>query len=365
MKLVIQNTSAVWGGNEKWLANVAAGLASRGHDIVVSCPGGAVRQGVERRGIRTSRFRPRGSVDVVSGLSFAAWLGREAPDTLLLTSWHSLSWSAWSARVARIPRLVLRQGIVRTYPATGHRHAALQRVDAVIANSTEIQDIWDRSAPPSARGRVKVVLNGIEPRKDRREAARNTLRGELGLEESTILIGGSGHIFPRKGFDFLLRAFAIANVPDSQVAIAGHGDQKPELERLAAELGIVDRVHWLGHRDKGPDVVAGFDLFVLSSHSEGMANVMLEAMAGGVPVIASDISGVRKAIGATEFRQPAGWIVPPADAPALASAIGAAASLVRLGSDVVRARVEEAHWRIEHWFGIDRMIDECEAILFG
>lgn len=363
MKLVIQNSSSVWGGNEKWLANVAAGLAARGHDVVVSCAGGAVRNGLESRGIRTSRFRPRGSLDIASGLSFAAWLSLESPDTLLLTSWHSISWCAWSARRARVPRLVLRQGIVRKYPARGPRRTALQRVNAIIANSREIQEVWDRTAPAETRGRVAVVLNGVESKRGHREVARIALRTELNIDEGTIVIGGAGHLFARKGFDFLLRAFALADIPESRLVIAGGGAERLELERLAVKLGVDDRVHLLGHRDNGPEIVAGLDLFVLSSHNEGMANVMLEAMAAGVPVVASDVSGVQKAIGATDSRPAAGWIVPPADVDVLAQSMAAVVSLLRQGNRGAADRLDEAHWRIANWFGIDRMVDECESIL--
>ena len=363
MKLVIQNTSSVWGGNEKWLANVAAGLVSRGHDVVVSCKRGPVQEGLRARGVRTTHFRPRGSIDVASGLSFASWLTRHKPDVVLLTSWHSISWSTWAARIAKIPRVVLRQGIVRDFPATGPRSRALKSVNTIIANSEEIRDNWNRTAPPNLKWRVKVVMNGINPRAYDRSAARSKLRAELGLPDSTLLIGGAGHLFPRKGFDYLLRAFATAAIRDSHLAIAGDGDHLPQLKRLAADLQIADRTHWLGHRDNGPEIVAGLDLFVLSSHNEGLANVMLEAMAGGAPVIASDISGVRRAIGAVEDRPAAGWIVPPADDAALAAALSEVGSVIRAHDGEVDARVREAHWRIDNWFTMDRMIDQCVAIL--
>ncbi|MEO8576872.1 MAG: glycosyltransferase, partial [Gemmatimonadales bacterium] len=364
MKLVIQNTSSVWGGNEKWLANVAGGLVSRGHDVVVSCKRGPVHDGLRKSGIRTTNFRPRGSIDFGSGLSFAAWLTRHKPDALLLTSWHSLSWSTWAAGVAKIPRVVIRLGIVREFAGSGPRSSALRSVNTIIANSEEIRDSWNRTAPPNFKWRVKVVMNGIEARAFDRPAARAKLRTELGISDSALLIGGAGHLFPRKGFDYLLRAFASAAIPDSHVAIAGDGDHLPALKQLAAKLGIEDRVHWLGHRDNGPEIVAGLDLFVLSSHNEGMANVMLEAMAGGTPVIASDISGVRKAIGASEDRPVAGWIVPPADDAALSAELAEVAALIRTGSEEVDRRVGEASWRIENWFTMSRMVDECEAILF-
>jgi glycosyltransferase involved in cell wall biosynthesis len=107
------------------------------------------------------------------------------------------------------------------------------------------------------------------------------------------------------------------------------------------------------------------DVFVLSSRNEGMANVMLEAMSVGTPVVATDISGVREALDATASRPAAGWVVPPDDAPAMAAALREVLTLCAENPAHVRARTAEATRRIDEWFSIDRMVDECEAILFG
>ncbi|HYH80873.1 MAG TPA: glycosyltransferase [Longimicrobium sp.] len=366
MKLVIQNGSRVWGGNEKWLATLSAGLIARGHQVIVSCPRGAVRDGLARMGVPTTPVRPRGMLDVASGVAFARWLRKERPDALLLTSWRPISWAAWAGRRAQVPRVVVRLGIVRPHPARGPRARAFDRwVDAMIVNSTEIRDVWLRSAPTYPAERVNVVMNGLHTRDDRRPALRDRLRAELGIAPGTLLIGGAGHLAPRKGFDLLLRAFAAASLPDARVVIAGGGDYLAELQALAAELGVSDRVHFLGHRDDGPDVIAGCDVFVLGSRNEGMANVMLEAMAAGVPVVATDVSGVRRALDREPGTPSAGWIVPPDDAEAMAAAIGEVAGALATDPPRVAERTDEALRRVRERFGVDRMVGECEAILFG
>lgn len=364
MKLVIQNTSRVWGGNEKWVATLAEGLIARGHEVVVSCATGPVQRELVRRGIRTSPFRPRGSLDFVSGLTFAAWLAGQKPDTLLLTSWQPTAWSSFAARIAGVGRVAVRLGIVREFPRMGPRAMALRTIDALIVNSEEIRDTWLESAPSFPAGSVHVILNGVRSRVAERPKQRRQLREELSLGSGTILVGGAGHIAPRKGFDLLLRAFASADMPDACLAILGDGERRVELERLAIALGIGGRVRWLGHRDDGAGVIAGFDLFVLSSHNEGMANVMLEAMAGGTPVIAGDISGVRQGLAASSDRAAAGWIVPAGDVNALASAMRDVGRAIRDDASSVAQRTREAHWRAENWFSPERMVGECETILF-
>ncbi|MDQ3082253.1 MAG: hypothetical protein M3R07_08570, partial [Gemmatimonadota bacterium] len=88
------------------------------------------------------------------------------------------------------------------------------------------------------------------------------------------------------------------------------------------------------------------------------------AMAGGTPVVAADISGVRKGIAASEGRPPAGWIVRPGDADALAATLRIACASIQDHAPVVAAFSKEAHWRSLNWFSPDRMIAECEMILF-
>ena len=364
MKLVIQNNGTVWGGNEKWQATLAAGLIRRGHEVIVSCPRGPVRDRLGEMGIPTTPLRPRGIADPVSGLTFAWWLRRQRPDALLVTSWNPIAWDAWASRRAGA-RVVVRLGIVRELPRDpGKRLAFRLGVDAMIVNSAEIRDAWLRSAPWFPAARVHVVMNGVRPRDAERPALRARLRAELGIPDDVLLIGGAGHLAPRKGFDLLLRAFAAAALPEARVLIAGGGDYLPELRAMATDLGVFDGVHFLGHRDDGPDVIAGCDVFVLGSRNEGMANVMLEAMAAGVPVVATDVSGVRQALAPEPATPPAGWIVPP-DAPgAMASALREVAEALAAAPARVAERTSEALRRVHTHFGVERMVDECEAILF-
>jgi glycosyltransferase involved in cell wall biosynthesis len=365
MKLVIQNGSHVWGGNEKWLATVAAGLLARGHGVVVSCPRGPVRQRLEGMGVPTASARPRGDLDLASAAHFAWWLRSQRPDALLLTSWRTTACAAAAAAAARVPRLAVRMGISRSAPQRGPASAVFRRrVDALIVNSPEVRDQWLGSAPWFPAPRVHVVLNGLADRAAERPALRDRLRRELGVRPGELLVGGVGHVAHRKGFDVLLRAFAAAEVPNARLVIGGDGPELPALRALAADLGVAPRVHWLGAREDGPDVVAGLDVFVLASRSEGMANVMLEAMSAGVPVIATRVSGVCPALAEQADAPAAGWIVPPDDPAAMAASLRDVCLLLAAAPADVQARADEARRRVARQFGIDRMIDECECVLF-
>ncbi|HEV7586965.1 MAG TPA: glycosyltransferase, partial [Longimicrobium sp.] len=262
--------------------------------------------------------------------------------------------------------VVARLGITRTIPARGPVARAYRgRVDAVIVNSRQVRDAFARGAPWFDPAAVHVVMNGIRPPSAPPAVLRARLRAELGAGAGERLVGGVGHVARRKGFDLLPRAFAAAQLPGARLVVAGGGAGLGELRGLADALGIGARVHWLGHRDDGPEVVAGLDVFVLPSRSEGMANVMLEAMAAGVPVIATDISGVRSALGAEDGGPPAGWIVPVDDEGAMAAALREVAAGLSSADGAVAERTAEALRRIRERFGVERMVEACERVLFG
>src|SRR5690606_14041357 len=164
VKIVIQNSARVWGGNEKWSWQLARGLHARGHHVIVSCPSGSpVWRRAEAAGLEVTSVRPGGDLDAVSALRFASFLERESPGALLLTNWGKLCWGGWAARRAGVGRVVVRLGIVRRPPRRGPTRFALGRyVDAMIVNAPEIRDLWVREAPWFALDAVHVILNAIE-----------------------------------------------------------------------------------------------------------------------------------------------------------------------------------------------------------
>jgi glycosyltransferase involved in cell wall biosynthesis len=353
-------------GNERQLLEVARELGERGHRLVVSCrAGGPVQAAFEGAGIRTTGVRPRGDLDLASAARFARWLRRERPDAVLLTSWKRALAAGWAARRAGVPRVALRVGGVHAIPpgARGwkYRRALVRYVDAVIANSSLVREHLLAHVPGLAPGAVYLVPNGVRPR----PAPPAPLREELGIPAGAVLAAAVGGLEPRKGFDVLLRALACAGRPDLHLVVAGEGPRLEALRGRAGELGVAGRVHWLGQRADVPAVLSAADLFVLSSRSEGMSVAMLEAMAARRPVVSTDVGGARDALAPRSARPAAGWIVPPGDPAALAGAMGEVADGLGRDPAAVRARVEEAAWRLRHWFTVEAMVDGVEAALRG
>ena len=109
--------------------------------------------------------------------------------------------------------------------------------------------------------------------------------------EGAFLIGYIGRLTPGKGLEVLLNAFSSLAEPHCRIAIVGEGEQEAELKALTERLNINNSVKFFGFRHDRLAFLKGFDLFVLPSEAEGIPQCLMEAMAAGVPVVASDIPG--------------------------------------------------------------------------
>lgn len=351
MRLVVHNDAPQLRGNERQLLHLAGGLSARGHGVLVSCrSGGALTPALKAVGIATTGVRPRGDVALPSALAFRGLLARERPDALLLTSWKRLFWATWAGRGAGVPRVVARLGIVRRPPsgvfASWKLRGALARVDTLVVNSEEVARVWRAGAPWFPPDRVQVIPNAVavaapgDPR---------LLRTELGVPASIHLVLTVAALEHRKNTALLLRA--LPELPaEVHVVVAGDGPEAESLRALASSLGVAPRVHWLGSRADVPDLLAGADAFALPSRQDSVPNALIEAMAAGLPVVATE------GIGADELGVER--IVPQEDPAALARAITGALA-------APRAEAESAAALVRARFGVERMVAEYERVLFG
>ncbi len=164
---------------------------------------------------------------------------------------------------------------------------------------------------------IEVIPNGVDV--EHFAQAQPISREQLGVPADAPLLISVARLDEQKGWDTLLAALARASsaVPGVYLAAVGDGPLRGQLQRLAERLGIRDRLVLLGRRDDVPQLLRAADLFVLASRWEGMPNALLEAMAAGLPVLATAAHGCSELIsdGAT------GRLVPVGDAAALGNAI--------------------------------------------
>ncbi|MBE0467024.1 MAG: glycosyltransferase family 4 protein, partial [Candidatus Desulforudis sp.] len=220
-----------------------------------------------------------------------------------------------------------------------------------VADSLRAELVALGVAPPE---RVVTVHNGVTFRDSMSRGSPEAFRRELGLSADRPVVGTVARLAPQKGVEYLLRAgaeLAGAGRP-VHLVIVGDGPLREMLTREAISLGA--DVLFLGHRPDAAALMAAFDLFALPSVTEGLPLALLEAMAGGCPVVATRVGGVPEAVvdGTT------GWLVPPADPAALAAAVAAA-----LDDPVRRAELAAAgRERVRQVFTDARMVEKTLAV---
>ncbi|WP_425407852.1 glycosyltransferase [Hyphococcus sp.] len=174
-------------------------------------------------------------------------------------------------------------------------NAAIQ-ADAVITVAAALKDALVNIGAPSAK--ITVLRNGVDLELFH-ETDRQTARRALGLEG--LVLASVGHLIERKGHDLVIKA--LPELPGATLMIVGEGPARAALQSLAREIGVFDRVKFLGQapHEELPEIYSAADILVLASSREGWPNVLLEAMACGAPCVATDVWGNREIITSPEL----------------------------------------------------------------
>lgn len=148
---------------------------------------------------------------------------------------------------------------------------------------------------PGLTRRLRLITNGVDLRDiDRRdEVSEELLTWKRG---GGLLLGFIGQLIPRKGLDLLLQTLSEWRGAEWRLAIVGEGEERPKLERMVADLNLAQRVRFFGFRSDRLALLRAFDVFVMPSRLEGVPRCLMEAMACGIPIVASDIPGCRDLI---------------------------------------------------------------------
>lgn len=344
------------GGLENGVVNLAntSGREFR-HVIVCMTGAGALRSRLNEE-VEVFALGKRPGHDVRAFLRLIRLLRRVRPAVV-----HTRNWAAFdaipAARLAGVGVLVHGEHGREANDPQGRdrRRNRIRRLLAPLVNhfvsvSRDLERWLVEDVRLPAR-KVTTIPNGVDLARfgqgDRRES-----RARLGLPSEAAIVGTVGRLDPVKDHAGLLRAFAVLppGPQDSMLVIAGDGPCREDLTRLVGTLGLAERVRLLGDCRDVPGVLAALDLFVLPSIAEGMSNTILEAMATGLPVVATRVGGNPELV----EDHATGRLVGIQDPAALAEAIA-----VYLDDSHLRAvHGKAARQRATERFGLDRM---CES----
>jgi len=323
MRILLVTTGLKLGGAEHQVVALARAFLARGHAVAILSlsPGRELDVPADAHVVELNMRK------TPTGMARALWQARDLvrswrPDVIHAHMIHANVFARLLTRIVRCPPLVC---TAHSFREGGRlRMLAYRMTDRWSALTTHVSE--DGRMGMVAAGavqaeRISVMPNGIDIDRFHPNAAlRGATRARLGISAGTRLALNVGRLVPEKAQDLLLSAFAQidpATLP-VHLLIAGGGPLRETLGNQIAALGLASRVTLLGPRDDVPALLNAADTFVLSSTIEGLPMVLVEALACGCPVVATDAPGVR------EVLHDQGVIVPRGDAAALTTALDAA-----------------------------------------
>ncbi len=315
MKVLHVITDTNIGGAGRYLLNLLTQPAFAGISASVVCPDGELAKRLDALGINRIGTSGRDvSFSWPLTLELLGLIRKAKPD---LVHTHSSLSARIAAKVLGIPVVYTKHGLDRVLSPSGtliNNLVSKTLSDVIIAVSSGVQrELVQSGVDPS---RVVCILNGIDTDQFRpREKRYRPASGHGGQ----IFIGTAARLHPVKALDVLIDAAKIVldSLPDARFVIGGTGPMEEILKKKIEDMGLEPYVNMAGFIEDIPGFLSQLDIFVLCSDSEGLGLAALEAMATGLPVVATAVGGVPEAV----KDQETGILVPPQDRQLLARAI--------------------------------------------
>ena len=290
------------------------------HHIVSIMNRMQMRQQFLKAGIRVHTLGLSHKTDLAVALRLRSLLKQLRPDILHTYLIHGNVLGRIVGRLVGVPVII---GSELTIGQAGRLGRLVTKLTNPLTDAVEVNSETGGKAVVADLGvrpeKVEVVLPGLDLEVFGRSEGRTSVRAELGIENEQHLVLYIGRLRPVKGVDYGIKAFAQALIaqPDMHMALAGEGEQRQHLENLTAELGISEKVSFLGVRNDLANVLSAADSVLMPSLTEGFPRVAIEAMASSKPVIVTRVGGTPEAI----IDEQTGILVQPKDIDAMASAI--------------------------------------------
>ena len=283
------------------------------------------------------------------------------PDIVHTRNWGSVD-SIVAARIAGVPLVIhgehgwnMDDPSGKSFKRRMFRKLLSCWVDQFVAVSENIQN-WMIGSIGIKKSKINVIINGVDTDKFC-EGKEDEIKNIFGFSKEDFIIGTVGRLDPVKDQRLLLQAFSKLDHDQTslKLILVGDGPERKRLEIFRDTLPCQDRILFLGQRDDVNTILQMFDIFVLTSKSEGICNTILEAMATGLPVVATAVGGNPELVqdGHT------GSLVPPNDCDALSNSLN---SYIEKVNDLRTFHGRNARERAVRDFSLESMVREYETL---
>jgi glycosyltransferase involved in cell wall biosynthesis len=350
------DTAETWRGGQNQALLTAVGEAARGHRVtLVAHPEGELRRRAEKV-VETVPVGLHGEVDLRAGWQLSRLLKRWQPDVVHAHDPHGVALGALALSIAAPesnPILVASRRVDFHIRGNAFSRWKYRQVDCFIAASHAIAAMLAEDGIEQER--IATIHEGIDVERVQQAPVAN-VHEEFWLPAGVPVVGNVAALVPHKGQRHLIEAAALVlrHVPEAHFLILGEGDLRPALERQVKELHLEKHVLLPGFRTDVLSLLRAFDVFVLSSVTEGLGTSLLDAMAAARPIVATRAGGISEVVVDGET----GLLVPIRDHARLAEAL-----VTVLKDPGLRARFGSAGLRrVRAQFSVDRMVDETLAL---
>jgi glycosyltransferase involved in cell wall biosynthesis len=289
------------GGAENMLIRLICGLDEEKYDSVTCLlKDGWLRHKLEERNIETLIFPQKRCIDISWLITVIKYIKKHNVRMLHTHEFAMNVNGSLLSQLINIPCVTTVHG-KNYYTDKWYRKVAYRFVSRQSYMVTVSEDIKNYLLENISinKNNIHIVINGINTddykfSKDRRKETR----GSLGVNDKNIIIGAIGNLYVVKGHIYLVEAAKIvcSKYPEARFIIAGRGNQRNKLEAKIDELDLRENFSLLGFREDVPDMLNAFDIYVMSSLSEGTPLSILEAMSSNIPIVSTNVGGIKRII---------------------------------------------------------------------
>lgn len=351
------------GGLENVVVSLANKLDLECFNPIICCfkPNGILKERV-KSGIEVIEINKRGGQDFGLPLRLKKIFEDREIHVVHTHNWGTCCEGILGAKLASVPVIIHQEhGTFIELVGSKKRRLlgqriALSYVDQVIAISEDLKKKMVKALKISPQ-KIKVIINGVDIQKFSPSIERRQeKRAELGIGNNELIIGMVGRLEPVKNHKMFLSAMPelLKRFPTIRAILVGDGILKAELISIATELGIKDKILFLGVRNDIAELLSAMDLFVLPSLTEGICIAILEAMACELPVVVTAVGGNPEIV----FHEKTGLLVSTKDVEGLVSAI----ETMLADKEKRKEYGKKAREMVEERFSLQRMVNEQESL---